>query len=50
MLWGKNLHAVERKENKYSDKTSTTEYLEMGADFIIADKEQTYTFRNPCST
>lgn len=41
MLWGKNLHAVGWKENKYSDKTSTTKSLEMGADFIIADKEQT---------
>lgn len=47
MLWGKNLRAVEWKENKFSDKTSTTEHLEMGADFIIADKEQTVYLQKP---
>lgn len=49
-MWGKNLHAVDWKEKKYGDKSSTTEYLEMGADFIIADKEQTLYLSNSHST
>lgn len=26
MLWGKNLHAMEGKESKYSDKTSSSRW------------------------